>query len=153
MRFLIVIWHLIPERQFTNVKNLGETDIVTVIDLDPTAGEGIVVDDDLTFLQHLTNNFRGNWTQAKNIITAEKATPTNKAYYTGSLLEALAYALQYQNGGAAPIYTLYDFALMNTGVAQNAGVTWLDLDGSGGPVELEKAHITLANVILSAPAA
>jgi hypothetical protein len=141
------LYTIIPERDFLNVRNLGDTDIVDVVDLDPTAGEGIVQANDITFMTNLTNNLRGNWSEPKRIITANKVTPTTRAYYNGSLVEALAYGLQFQSGGTAPIYTLFDFAVMDIS-GLNKGVVYADMDGALGPVELEKAHVTLANTLL-----
>jgi hypothetical protein len=46
------------------------------------------------------------------------------------------------------VYTLYDFALVDAGKQTNKGVEWVDIDGPNGPVELEKAHISLANIVL-----
>ena len=72
----------------------------------------------------------------------EKATPANKTLYNGTVLEALTYAYQFHQTGGAPVYTLYDFALVDAGKQTNQGVEWVDIDGPNGPVELEKAQPT-----------
>lgn len=141
---------IVNAREYTDVQNLGVSDIVAVVDLDPTAGEGVITDDDMSFLANLTNNFRLGWDAAKNIITQEKAAPANKALYRGTVLQALAFAYQWKDGGAAPVYTLYDFALMDSGSMLNQGVVYPAIDGVDGPVELDKAHVTLANLVLGA---
>ena len=147
------LFELVPEREFLNVKNLTEQGVVAVIDLDPAQGEGIVLDDDMTFLTNITNNFRLGPTDVKNIIVEEKADPTNRALYRGSLINAIAYAFQVSETGGAVMYSLYDFALMNVGAGVSRGVDYVEIDGQLGPVELEKAHAQLANLILSAPLA
>jgi hypothetical protein len=89
-----------------------------------------------------------NWGDSKNVVVQEKATPANKTLYNGIVLEALAYAYQFHETGGPPVYTLYDFALVDAGKQTNKGVEWVDIDGPNGPVELEKAHISLANIVL-----
>jgi hypothetical protein len=142
------LFTIVPEREFLNVENLGAVDIVDVISLDPADGQGIVLDNDLTFMAHLTNNFRFGWSDVKNIIIQQKAVPTNKSLYKGTVLESLAYAYQIHTTGNAVVYTLHDFALSDPAKQLNKGVQWLDINGSSGPVELEKAHVTLGNMIL-----
>jgi len=102
----------------------------------------------MTFLKNLTNSFRLGWADVRNIRLEEKAVPTNKSLYRGSVLEALAYAMQYQDAGTAPIYTLFNLSVSETGL--NKGVAWETLTGANGPIELEPAHTILANTILGA---
>lgn len=139
---------LIPARDFLNIKNLGDTDIVDVVNLDPTVDEGIILDEDLTFLARLTDNFRLDWSAPRYIIVQEKATPTNRAFYKGTVLEALAYVMQVHSTGNAVVRTLYDFALLDPSSQVNKGITWVEISGSQGPVELAKAHVSLGNLIL-----
>ncbi len=42
---------------------------------------------------------------------------------------------------------------MDVAAGVTKGVDYLDIDGPMGPVEIDKAHSTLASVILSAPMA
>ena len=58
-------------------------------------------------MQDITNNFRYNWSDVKAIITELKA-DGSKTFFKGSVLAALAYALQYST---AVVYSLFDFAL------------------------------------------
>ena len=66
-------------------------------------------------MQNLTKNWRLSWTDIKNIRLEEKADATNKLLYRGSILETLAYSLQYQNAGTAPVYTLHNIATSEVG--------------------------------------
>ena len=141
-------FELTPARKFLNVPNLTGADLVAVIDLDPVAGEGIVTDEDMTFLANLTNQFRLNWTDEKNIALEIKSSGV-VSLYRGSVLEALAYALQVHDSLNAVVYTLYDIALLDVGSGVSKGVTFIDIAGASGPVELSKAHVTLGNLILS----
>jgi hypothetical protein len=147
------LFEIVPEREFLNVQNLSAADIVEVIDLDPTQGEGIVVDDDMTFLTNITNNFRLGPNDMKNVVVEEKAAPANKALYKSSVINAIAYAFQVHQTGNAVTYTLFDFALMDVAAGVTKGVEYVDIDGSLGPVELDKAHSSLASLVLSAPMA
>ena len=105
----------------------------------------------MTFMRNLANNFRINWGDYYNVVT-EKVADSARTLYYASIIEILAYGLQFEDQGTAEIYTLYDFALQDAGGSLNRGVTYLDIDGSQGPVELDKAHLTLANIILGVPA-
>jgi len=139
------LFTLIPASDYTDVDNLTAADIVDVIDLDPTAGENIVLANDITFLENLTNNYRFGWDDAKNLILQEKAVVTNKPLFSGTPLQALCYAMQVST---AVIYTLWEFALLTP--ALNQGATYPTLTGANGPTELEVAHTTLAGLILNA---
>jgi hypothetical protein len=143
-------FELVGERKFLNVENLTGADIVGVIDLDPTAGEGIVLADDVTYLDKLTNNYRLGFTDQKNIIAELKSDPTTKVLYRGTVLEALAYSLQVHATLNEVVYTLFDFALMDVAAGVSKGMDYLAISGNLGPIELEPAHTTLANLILSA---
>jgi hypothetical protein len=138
-------FRLVSERKFQNLK---ATQDITVIDLNPTAGEGIVEDADVLFLENLTNNYRRDWDIQSGIIVENEATGA-KEYYSGSLLAALAYGLQFKQGGTAPVYTDTNFGLFEQSAAGN-GLSVIDLLGASGPVELEKAHTTLGNLVLGA---
>lgn len=137
------IFTIIPATDYLGVPNLGAGDIVSVIDLDPAAAEGIVDADDVTFLENITNNYRFGWDDPKNIVVEEKAVPENKALYSGTPLQAFCYAMQFST---VPIYTLWDFSLLKP--ALNQGVTYNTLTGASGPAELEVGHVTLATLIL-----
>jgi hypothetical protein len=141
-------YSIVPDADFLNVMNLGALDLVDIISLDPADGEGIVVADDLTFLQNLTNNYRANWSDTKAVIRQEKADATNKAFFRGTVLETLAYAYQFDQVDGAPVYTLYNLGLAEYGAQLNKGVTWPPITGASGPVELEPAHVTLGNILL-----
>ena len=145
---IVETFDIVDAAKYVDVPNLTTSDIVTAISLSPEDNEGIVLANDLTFMQNLTNNWRLGWTETRNIRLEEKADPTDKLLYRGSVLEALAYALQYPDAGTAPVYTLYNIALSEVGL--NKGVAWEAITGANGPVELEPAHITLANMILGA---
>jgi len=141
------LFTLTPERDFVNMPTPGD---VGVINLDPAEGEGIVVDADMTFLNDFTNGYRLGWDDRYNLVVEEKADSTNLALYAASVLEGFIYAMQYHSTGDAPVYTLYDFAMSKAGTGYNKGVSYIDIDGTQGPVEIEKAHVTLANAILNA---
>ncbi len=138
-------FRLVSEQKFQNLK---PTNDVTIINLDPTEGEGIVVDEDLIFLENLTNNYRREWEVVSGIIVEDDVTKA-KEYFSGSTLAALAYGLQYKTGGTAPIYAATNFGFFDQSAA-GVGLSVVDLLGTTGPVELDKAHITLGNIILSA---
>jgi hypothetical protein len=138
-------FRLVSERKFQNLKadqNIG------IINLDPTAGEGIVTDEDVLFLENLTNNYRREWDTVSGLIVEDEVNGT-KEYYSGSLLAALAIGLQFKNGGTAPVYSDTNFGLFEQSAAGN-GLSVIDLLGSSGPVEVQKAHLTLGNLILGA---
>jgi len=139
----------VPASQFQNIQNLAADDIVQVVSLDPTDGVGIVLDDDVTFLERVTNNYRFGWSDKKKFALELKDDPGAINLYRGSILEMLCYMLQNHATLNSIIYTLYDLAMMDEGGA-NIGTTYVDLLSTAGPVELEKAHITLANTILNA---
>ncbi len=141
-------FNIVSERDYVGVENLGAADIPNVIDIDPAQGEGIVVDEDMTFLYNLTGGFRSNWDDTKNIVLQEKAVPANKILYRGSILQAYCYAMQVS--GTAPVYELYDFGLIDASSSVNQGVDYPLLDSTDGPLEYEKALVTLANLVLSA---
>jgi hypothetical protein len=138
-------FRLVSERKFQNLK---ATNDIAVIDLDPTAGEGVVVDEDVLFLENLTNNYRREWDAVSGLIVEDEATGA-KEYYSGSLLAALAYGLQYKSGGTAPVYTDTNFGLFEQSAA-GVGLSVIDLLSASGPVELEKGHVTLGNIVLGA---
>jgi hypothetical protein len=141
-------FEIVPIEKWVDVPNLTSTDIVTAISLDPADGEGIVLANDVTFLTNLTNNFRLAPSTVKRVIVEEKADASNKILYQGSVLEALAYALQYQDQGTAPIYTLFEVALMDAG-GMNVGVIYDPISGANGPVEYEPYLLKIANAVLS----
>ena len=140
---------LAPARKFKNLQNLTPDDVVEVVSLDPADGEEIVLDDDLAFLVAITNNYRCAWTDRKNIVLELKADPTDVTLYRGTVLEALAYALQVHADQGAVVYTLFDFALSDVGGGVSKGMSYIELSGTSGPVEYEKGHVTLANLLLS----
>lgn len=129
-------------------QNLQPTNDIGVISLDPTEGEGIVTDNDVLFLENLTNNYRREWDTVSGLIVEDDTTKA-KEFFSGSTLAALAYGLQYKAGGSAPIYATTNFGFFD-GSAAGAGLAVTDLLGPNGPVELEKAHLTLGNLILGA---
>jgi hypothetical protein len=138
-------FRLVSERKF---QNLLATNDVTVIDLNPTAGEGIVEDADVLFLENLTHNYRREWDVVSGLIVEDDALGT-KEYFSGSTLAALAYGLQFKDGGTAPLYLATNFGFFDISGAGN-GLSVVDLLGTSGPVELDKAHVTLGNLVLSA---
>lgn len=138
-------FRLVSERKFQNLK--PENDIA-VIDLDPTAGEGIVTDEDMLFLDNITNSFRREWDTVSGLIVEDEGTGA-KEYYSGSTLAALAYGLQFAAGGTAPIYAATNFGFFDRSAA-GIGLSVIDLLGPSGPVEIDKAHLSLANIVLSA---
>ncbi|MBE7474303.1 MAG: hypothetical protein HS114_34670 [Anaerolineales bacterium] len=138
-------FRLVSERKFQNL--LAANDL-SIIDLDPTAGEGIVVDEDVLFLENLTNNYRREWDLVSGLIVEDDALGT-KEYFSGSTLATLAYGLQYKTGGTVPIYAATNFGFFDISGAGN-GLSVVDLLGPSGPVELDKAHVTLGNLVLSA---
>lgn len=138
-------FRLVSERKFQNL--LAANDL-TIINLDPTEGEGIVVDEDVLFLENLTNNYRREWDLVSGLIVEADAAGT-KEYFSGSTLATLAYGLQFKTGGTAPIYAATNFGFFDISGAGN-GLSVVDLLGPSGPVELDKAHVTLGNLILSA---
>lgn len=137
-------FRLVPEQKF---QNLAPDQDITVIDLDPTEAEGIVIDDDVTFLENLTNIYRRDWDEVSGLIVEDGLGV--KTFYSGSTLAALAYGLQYAAAGVAPLYAATNFSFFDRAAAGN-GVTIADLLGTSGPVELEKGHITLGHIILGA---
>jgi hypothetical protein len=137
-------FRLVSERKF---QNLAAANDIAIIDLDPTEGEGVVVDEDILFLENLTNNYRREWDQRAGLIFED--TLGVKEYYYGTTLAALAYGLQYAAGGTDPIYVDTNFGFFDQSASGN-GLTVADLFGVSGPIELEKAHITLGNLILNA---
>ncbi|GIK43792.1 MAG: hypothetical protein BroJett011_76250 [Chloroflexota bacterium] len=138
-------FRLVSERKF---QNLLATNDLTIIDLNPTAGEGIVEDEDVLFLENLTNNYRREWDMLSGLIVEDDATGA-KEYFSGSTLAALAYGLQYKAAGTAPLYVATNFGFFDISGAGN-GLSVVDLLGPSGPVELDKAHVTLGNLVLSA---
>jgi len=142
-------FELVSARKFLNVQNLGATDIVGLIDLDPTAGQNIVLPNDITFLENLTDQYRADWTTTKNMVFERKTAPAERTLYKGTVLQALCYALQFHSTLGAPVYTLFDIALMEASSGVSKGVEFVDMGGSSGPVEYEAALLTLANLLLS----
>lgn len=138
-------FRLVSERKF---QNLLATNDLTIIDLDPTAGEGIVEDEDVLFLENLTNNYRREWDTISGLIVEDDALGT-KEFFSGSTLAALAYGLQFAAAGTAPLYVATNFGFFDIAGAGN-GLSVVDLLGPSGPVELDKAHVTMGNLILSA---
>ena len=138
-------FRLVSERKF---QNLLATNDVKIIDLDPTAGEGIVEDEDVLFLENLTNSYRREWDTVSGLIVEDDTTGA-KEFFSGSTLAALAYGLQYKTGGTAPLYAATNFGFFDISGAGN-GLSVVDILGPSGPVELDKAHVTLGNLVLSA---
>ncbi|MBE7473153.1 MAG: hypothetical protein DPW09_39070 [Anaerolineae bacterium] len=138
-------FRLVSERKFQNL--LANNDL-SIISLDPTEGEGIVVDEDVLFLENLTNQYRREWDLVSGLIV-EDDTAGTKEYFSGSTLATLAYGLQYKAGGTAPIYAATNFGFFDISGSGN-GLSVVDLLGPSGPVELDKAHVTLGNLVLSA---
>jgi hypothetical protein len=138
-------FRLVSERKF---QNLLPTNDLTIINLDPTEGEGIVVDEDVLFLENLTNNYRREWDTVSGLIVEDDAAGT-KEYFTGSTLTTLAYGLQYADAATAPVYSMANFGFFDASAIGN-GLSVVDLLGPSGPVELDKAHVTLGNLVLSA---
>jgi hypothetical protein len=137
-------FRLVSERKF---QNLAATNDVSIISLDPTEGEGIVTDADVLFLENLTNSYRREWDTVSGLIV--EADAGGKEYFTASTLATLAYGLQFKAGGTAPIYAATNFGFFDHSAAGN-GLSVVDLLGPSGPVELDKAHVTLGNIVLSA---
>jgi hypothetical protein len=138
-------FRLVSERKF---QNLRATNDISIINLDPTEGEGIVVDEDVLFLENLTHTYRREWdTQSGLIVEADPG--GNKEYCIGTTLAALAYGLQFATAGTGPIYVTTNFGFFDHAAAGN-GLNVVDLLGPAGPVELDKAHLTLGNIVLSA---
>lgn len=138
-------FRLVSERKF---QNLLATNDVQVINLDPTEGEGIVEDEDVLFLENLTNNYRREWDTVSGLIVEDETAGTRE-YYSGSTLATLAYGLQYAAAGTAPIYAATNFGFFDVSAVGN-GLSVVDLLGPSGPVELDKAHVSLGNLVLSA---
>jgi hypothetical protein len=138
-------FRLVSERKFQNLKPGND---IGIINLDPTVGEGIVTDDDVLFLENLTNGYRREWDVVAGLIVEDEVAQARE-YYTGSALAALAYALQYKSGETAPIYATTNFSFFEQS-AVGVGLSVIDLLGPGGPVEVQKAHISLGNIILQA---
>lgn len=138
-------FRLVSEQKF---QNLLPTNDISIINLDPTKGEGVVTDEDVLFLENLTKNYRREWDTQSGLII-EDDTAKTKEFYSGSTLAALAYGLQFKTGGTAPIYASANFGFFDQSAA-GIGLTVVDLLGPTGPVELEKAHLTLGNLILNA---
>ena len=138
-------FRLVGERKFQNLK---ATNDITIINLDPLEGEGVVLDEDVLFLENLTNNYRREWDAVTGLIIEADPGGT-KEFFTGSTLAALAYGLQFAALGTAPIYANTNFGFFEQSGGSN-GLSIVDILGPSGPIELDKAHVTLANLILSA---
>lgn len=138
-------FRVVAQQKFQNLRPAND---IGIISLDPTEGEGIVTDDDVLFLENLTNNYRREWDTVSGLIVEDDAAGT-KEYFSGSTLATLSYGLQFKAGGTAPIYATTNFGFFD-GSASGAGLAISDLLGTNGPVELEKAHLTLGNLILGA---
>lgn len=141
---------LTPATQFANIQNLAAQNIVQVVSLDPANGAGIVLDNDVTFLERITNNYRFNWSDRKRFALELKSDAGNIQLYAASVLEMLCYMLQNHATLNDLIYTLYDLAIIDESAGTNIGVTYTELTSTAGPVEIEKAHVTLANTVLGA---
>jgi hypothetical protein len=108
-------FRLVSEQKF---QNLAATNDVTIINLDPTEGEGIVVDEDLLFLENLTKNYRREWDVVSGLIVEDDVTKA-KEYFSATTLAALAYGLQYKAAEAAPIYVATNFGFFDMSAAGN----------------------------------
>lgn len=139
-------FHLVSAKSYQAVENLTSVDVPALIDLDPTEAEGIILAEDVTFLQNLSNNYRLDWNQASKINLQEKATPTTWLFYRATLLQLFCFAMQDRAGDL--VRSLYEIGVLPTGTL--VGVDYVDILSSSGPVELEQGHVNLANVILGA---
>jgi hypothetical protein len=139
---------LIPERKFNN-PGTPDPKGVQIVDIDPaTSQEGIVTLDDVAFLDEVTGLYRYSWDESVGIVAENRLTPATKNLYYGSRLATLAYGLQYSDT-PAPIYTEFDFAFFDRN-SVGSYITLDDILGSNGPTELERAHVSLGNLILGA---
>ncbi len=137
-----------PEREYKDVENLTSTDIVTTIDLDPAAAEGIILQADLDFISNLTNQYRMSWSDKRYQVWEEKADPANKTFLNGSMVEAMCYAYQVHSTDLGVMYTLYNIALLDPTVKK--GTQWDEISSTYGPVDYSPGHAILANTILGA---
>lgn len=134
---------VIPESKYVDSANPAG---VRVIDLNPaTSAEGIVLLEDVTFLEEITGKYRHSWDDSVGIVVESKSDPTDKTLYHGTRLAALAYGLQYQDSEEpAVLYSSLDFAFFD-----RSNVSGLDnIHGSNGPIELSKAHLSIGHLIL-----
>ncbi len=138
-------FRLVSEHKFQNLKPAND---ISIIDLDPVAGEGIVTDDDVLFMENLTKQYRREWDAMSGLIVEDDITKT-KEYFSGSTLAALAYGMQFKTALSTPVYEGANFGFFEQSAA-GLGLTVVDMMGPSGPVELEKAHLTLGNLVLSA---
>lgn len=138
-------FRLVGDRKF---HNMAADNDVAIIALDPTLGEGIVLDEDVLFLENLTDNYKAEW-DARSGLIVEAALAGTKEFYVGSVLAVLAYAMQMAPSGTGLIYTETNFGFYDQSAA-GLGLSAVDLLGPQGPIEIEKAHITLGSIVLGA---
>jgi len=109
-----------------------------------------VLPEEVTLVGLISDNYRYNLSDGAAIVMELKADPSTKVFYQGSRAALLSYLLQIQDGGSDRIYTLYNFSVYDSGKAATMGLALVDILSAQGPVELEKAHPTLANAIVNA---
>lgn len=135
-----VVW----ERNWTNMLAYP----ITAVSL---LGAVHVTPDEVDLVGMVTNNYRYEFTSQTGLVLELVADPTVKLFYHGSLAAILAYLLQVDTVGTpSRVYELYNFSLfdLSKGVGYASG--FVDILGTLGPVEIEKAHETLVNSFANA---
>ena len=98
---------------------------------------------EVTLFGEVTNNLRHGLDDVVYATFEAKADGAT-VFYKGSRGAMLAYLLQIQNSGTERIHTLYNWSFATK--VSNSSI-FDDVYGANGPVELVKAHETLANAI------
>ena len=131
------------ERNWTDMVSYPITPVVLL-------GATHVLPAEVTLVDLATNGYRRDFGEGAGIVLEEIADPTNRFFYRGSRAAILSYLLQIQDQGAQRIYELYNFSLFDDAKVAGLGTAFDDILGAMGPVELEKAHVTLMQAIAGA---
>jgi hypothetical protein len=105
---------------------------------------------EVTLVDLVTNGYRRDFGDGAGLVLEQIADPTVRMFFQGSRSAILSYLLQLEDQGAQRIYELYNFSLFDSAKASGLGTAFDDILGSLGPVELEKAHVTLVSAIAGA---